>query len=114
MDITAEDVDRAWFPPAPWGTRGYNRMQVDAFLSRVAATLEGRDTVTAADVHKVAFTLCPFARRTVGYDPAAVDSFLRLVEAALAARESAAMSTPYLAPALDHSHARVPLWRKLV
>ncbi|EIF00470.1 DivIVA domain-containing protein [Saccharomonospora glauca] len=114
MNITAEDVDKAWFPPAPWGTRGYNRMQVDAFLSRVAATLEGHDNVTAEDVHKVAFTLCPLTRRMVGYDPAAVDSFLRLVEATLAARESAAMSTPYLATAIDHSHARVPLWRKLV
>ncbi|EHK88906.1 DivIVA domain-containing protein [Saccharomonospora azurea] len=114
MKITADDVDRAWFPPAPFGTRGYNRMQVDAFLDRVAATLEGRDTVTAADVHKVAFTLCPPARRTIGYDPAAVDAFLRLVESALGARESATMAKPYLAPALDHSNARPPLWRKLV
>ncbi|MEY7973020.1 DivIVA domain-containing protein [Saccharomonospora xinjiangensis] len=114
MEITADDVDRAWFPPAPWGTRGYNRMQVDAFLSRVAATLEGRDAVTAADVHKVAFTLCPMGRRTVGYDPAAVDSFLRLVETSLAARESATLSRAYVATALDHSHARAPLWRKLV
>ncbi|WP_197318683.1 DivIVA domain-containing protein [Saccharomonospora sp. NB11] len=114
MEITADDVDRAWFPPAPWGTRGYNRMQVDAFLDRVAATLEGRDSVTAADVHKVAFTLCPPARRTSGYDPAAVDTFLRLVESTLGARESTRTAKPYLAPALDHSNARAPLWRKLV
>ncbi|WP_298175791.1 DivIVA domain-containing protein [Saccharomonospora sp.] len=113
MDITAEDVDKAWFPPAPFGTRGYNQLQVDLFLNRVAATLEGRDTVTAADVRKVAFTLCPLGRRN-GYDPAAVDSFLRLVERALVSRESAVMSTPYVATAFDHSHARTPLWRKLV
>lgn len=113
MDITAEDVDKAWFPLAPFGTRGYNQLQVDAFLNRVAATLEGRSTVTAADVRKIAFTLCPIGRRT-GYDPAAVDAFLRLVENALAARESATLATPYLATALDHSHARTPLWRRLV
>ena len=113
MKLTAEDVDKAWFPPAPFGTRGYNQMQVDIFLSRVAATLEGHGTVTAADVRKVAFTLCPLGRRN-GYDPAAVDAFLRYVESALAARESAAMSTPYVATAFDHSHARTPLWCKLV
>lgn len=113
MNITADDVDRAWFPPAPFGTRGYNQMQVDAFLNRVAATLDGQDTVTATDVHRVAFTLSPMGRRG-GYDPAAVDSFLRVVETTLAAREAGTMSTPYLATALDHRHARASLWRRLV
>ncbi|OQO92528.1 DivIVA domain-containing protein [Saccharomonospora piscinae] len=113
MEITADDVDRAWFPQAPFGTRGYNQLQVDAFLSRVAATLDDRDSVTAADVRRIAFTLCPLGRRG-GYDPAAVDTFLRLVESTLAERESSTRTKPYLATALDHSHARVPLWRRLV
>ncbi|WP_019814296.1 DivIVA domain-containing protein [Saccharomonospora saliphila] len=110
MKLTASDVDRAWFPQAPFGTRGYNRMQVDAFLSRVAATLEGRDTVTAADVHHVAFTLSPMGRRD-GYDPTAVDAFLRIVERALATREPG--TAVYVAPALEHTHVRRPRWRRL-
>lgn len=105
MRLTAADVDNAWLPPAPLGTRGYNTMQVNAFLRRIAATLDGRDHVTAADVEAVAFTLHPMGRRG-GYDPGAVDAFLRLVERALAAREHGDHRHPAPLPERDDGRER--------
>ncbi|MEU6645688.1 DivIVA domain-containing protein [Saccharomonospora sp. NPDC046836] len=111
MAVTPEDVHDIRFPDAPFGTRGYNEAQVDAFLDRIAATLDGEDDVSAAEVHNVAFNLTPLGKRG-GYDQAAVDTFLRAVESTLAAKAGAVLSGPYVAPALEHSHARKPLWRR--
>ncbi|GAB3487108.1 DivIVA domain-containing protein [Amycolatopsis cihanbeyliensis] len=118
MAVTAEDVHNVRFPRAALGTRGYNEVQVDRFLDRVAATLEGEDNISAAVVHEVSFSRTPLGRR--GYDEAAVDAFLRLVESTLVAQQvgvpagGAGPSGPYVAPALEHSHARKPLWRRVV
>ncbi|PXY17707.1 cell division protein DivIVA [Prauserella sp. PE36] len=112
MTVTSDDVRDIRFPEAPFGTRGYNEVQVDAFLDRIAATLDGEDDVSAAEVHDVAFRLTPLAKRG-GYDQTAVDTFLRAVETTLAARSGAAApSGPYVAPALEHTHVRKPLWRR--
>ncbi|PXY21280.1 DivIVA domain-containing protein [Prauserella muralis] len=113
MSVTSEDVHNIRFPLAPFGTRGYNEVQVDDFLDRVAATLDGEDDITAAEVHQVTFALAPLGKRA-GYDQASVDAFLRTVEATLAARaRTVAPAGPYIAPALEHSHARRPLWRRV-
>ncbi|MFC4002756.1 DivIVA domain-containing protein [Prauserella oleivorans] len=113
MAVTSEDVRNIRFPEAPFGTRGYNESEVDAFLDRIASTLDGEDDVTAEDVHDVSFGRTPIGRRC-GYDQASVDAFLRTVESTLAARTAATSSTPYLAPALEHTHTRRPLWRRRV
>ncbi len=110
MRLTAADVDDMWLPSAPWGTRGYNRMQVNAFLRRIAATLDGQDHVTAADVGAVAFTLHPMGRRG-GYDPGAVDAFLRVVERALAIRERNGHRRDAPRPERDGAHDRP--WRRV-
>ncbi|ASR38054.1 cell division protein DivIVA [Prauserella marina] len=114
MSITSEDVRGIRFPEAPFGTRGYSEMQVDAFLDRVAATLDGEDNVTPTEVHNVVFNLSPLGRRG-GYDQAEVDTFLRAVETTLAARTGTTPTGPYIAPALEHTHARRfpwPPWRR--
>lgn len=109
MPVTAQDVQEIRLPQASLGTKGYHEVEVDAFLYRVAQTLDGEDRITADDVHRVAFGKPPFGKR--GYDRAAVDAFLRLVETTLAGRIPAARA--YVAPALEDSHARKPIWQRL-
>ncbi|OZM73526.1 cell division protein DivIVA [Amycolatopsis antarctica] len=109
MAVTAEDVLEIRFTPASLGAKGYHEIEVDAFLHRVAQTLEGEDRLTADDVHRVAFGRAPLGKR--GYDRAAVDAFLRQVESTLAARADFARA--YIAPALEDSHGRKSIWRRL-
>ncbi|SFP40444.1 DivIVA domain-containing protein [Amycolatopsis arida] len=113
MAVTVEDVRNIRFERAAIGTRGYHPAEVDAFLDRVVDTLAGEDHLTAADVHSVAFARAPLGKR--GYDQAAVDAFLQLVESTLTGLggPTAANGTAYVAPALEHSHVRKPLWRRV-
>src|SRR4030081_493811 len=104
MAVTSTEARTMRFDRAPIGTRGYYEPEVDAFLDRVAATLDGEDDVNADEVHHVAFSKAPLSKR--GYDDAAVDAFLRLVETTLAGY--AVSAGGYLAPALEHTHARKP------
>lgn len=106
MSVTAADARDVRFNQAGVLARGYAPDEVDAFLDRIANTLDGDDSVTSADVHAVAFARArPGAR---GYDEAEVDAFLRLVENTLAERthDTAHSSAPYVAPALEHTHTR--------
>jgi len=109
MAVSSIEARTIQFDRAPIGTRGYHEPEVDAFVDRVAATLEGEDTVTAEEVHDVAFSKAPLSKR--GYDHSAVDAFLRLVEGTLAS--SSTYPGGYIAPALEHTHARKPLWRRV-
>jgi DivIVA domain-containing protein len=108
MAVTSIEARTMRFDRAPIGTRGYHEPEVDAFMNRVAATLDGEDDVTADDVHQVAFSKAPLSKR--GYDHSAVDAFLLLVETTLASYSVAAGG--HVAPALEHTHARKPLWRR--
>ncbi|MCU1681012.1 MAG: hypothetical protein JWQ81_1751 [Amycolatopsis sp.] len=107
MAVSSVEVRTIQFDRAPIGTRGYYEPDVDAFLTRVADTLDGQDDVTAEEVHDVAFGKAPLSKR--GYDHSAVDAFLRLIEMTLASHYRTGI---YLAPALEHTHARKPLWRR--
>lgn len=107
MAVSSVEVRTIQFDRAPIGTRGYYEPDVDAFLTRVADTLDGQDDVTAEEVHDVAFGKAPLSKR--GYDHSAVDAFLRLVETTLADHYPTGV---HLAPALEHTHARKPLWRR--
>lgn len=80
--LTAYEVRETIFGKPPWGKRGYNEDDVDEFLARVVARLEGRGGLTAADVHDAAFSKPPIGKR--GYDEDEVDAFLETVEATIA------------------------------
>ncbi|MGK4592693.1 DivIVA domain-containing protein [Amycolatopsis sp. w19] len=108
MPVTAFEARTRQFDRAPIGARGYHEPAVDAFLERVAATLDGDDDLSVSDVHNVAFAKAPLSKR--GYDPAAVDAFLRDVEGTLAGLSQS--SGYYIVPALEHTHNRKPLWRR--
>ncbi|EID55097.1 DivIVA domain-containing protein [Saccharomonospora xinjiangensis] len=82
MSFTAREISDIQFDNAPFGRRGYAKAEVDAFVSRIALTLAGKDTVTAAEVHHVRFGRPLLGRR--GYDEEQVDEFLDLVERQLA------------------------------
>ncbi|WP_158889298.1 DivIVA domain-containing protein [Amycolatopsis anabasis] len=112
MTLTADDVYDVQFALAAIGTRGYSVADVDTFLIRVAATLRGEDTVTPEEVHSVSFGRPALGKR--GYDQAEVDVFLQLVESTLAGRAETATERFHIAPALEHSHTRKPLWRRKV
>ncbi|WP_305082696.1 MULTISPECIES: DivIVA domain-containing protein [unclassified Nocardia] len=81
--LTADDVHRMRFSPAPVGHRGYHRDEVDAFLDLVAATLthDGPGSLTIADVKSVRFTEARLGTR--GYHREEVDAFLDLVVTAI-------------------------------
>ncbi len=82
MSFTAEDIREIHFDNAPLGRRGYAKAEVDAFVTRIAETLEGEDDLTAAEVHHVQFGRPLLGRR--GYDEQQVDEFLDDVEEQLA------------------------------
>jgi DivIVA domain-containing protein len=82
--LTPIDVRDVIFDKAPFGKRGYDEDQVDAFLDRVEATLAGNDRLTAADVRQVVFQDSPLMKR--GYNEDQVDNFLDAVVATFEAR----------------------------
>lgn len=84
MSLTAEDVYNMEFANAAIGRRGYAKDEVDAFVRRIAKTLEDADDLTAAEVHHVMFNKPLLGKR--GYDEREVDEFLELAEDTLAAR----------------------------
>ena len=81
-DLRAYEVQEITFGRPPIGKRGYNESEVDAFVERVAARLEGRGNLTVDDVHRVAFSKPALFKR--GYDEDEVDAFLVDVEATIA------------------------------
>lgn len=108
MAVTVDEIQQIRFPQAPRGSRGYHSVEVDAFLTRVVDALSDGGTLPPEQVHRASFGRAPLGRR--GYDRAAVDSFLRRVESTLAARVASART--YIAPALEDTHDRQPLWRR--
>jgi DivIVA domain-containing protein len=56
---------------------GYDMAEVDAFVDRIFAALDGRAVLTPAEIRGVAFTS---VRIREGYDVAEVDAFLELAE----------------------------------
>jgi len=79
--LTAADIDNVAFSRPPWGKRGYDEHEVDAFLDRIRAKLlnPGDSSLTAADIHSVGFSTPPWGKR--GYNEDQVDAFLDHVEA---------------------------------
>jgi DivIVA domain-containing protein len=112
MAITAENVRQTRFERAPLGNRGYHEPDVDAFMKRIASTLDGEDKLTAQQVHEVTFALSPLGSKR-GYDRALVDAFLRLVASTLANHSRTGGDRVYVAPALEATHVRQPIWRRI-
>jgi DivIVA domain-containing protein len=80
--LTAQDVRYATFGKPPWGKRGYNKDEVDAFLQLAASRLDGYGNLSATDVHGVSISKPPIGKR--GYDEDEVDEFLEVLEATIA------------------------------
>ncbi|MCU1681013.1 MAG: cell division protein DivIVA [Amycolatopsis sp.] len=82
-EVTSADVNKAAFTRGSAGSRDYDEQPVDEFLDRLAATLDGNDDVTAAEVRAADF---PRAAGKRGYAPDQVHAFLDKVAATLEAR----------------------------
>jgi DivIVA domain-containing protein len=80
--LTAQDVRYAAFGKPPWGKRGYNNDEVDAFLQLAASRLDGCGNLSVDDVHAVSFSKPPIGQR--GYNEDEVDEFLERLEATIA------------------------------
>jgi DivIVA domain-containing protein len=83
--LTPADVRSVVFDKAPLGKRGYDEKQVDDFLDRIEAALNGNDHLSADEVRKVVFSDAPLIKR--GYHEEQVDDFLDAVVGTLAERE---------------------------
>jgi DivIVA domain-containing protein len=79
MRLTAADVKNVAFRRPPLGLRGYSEEEVDLFLRRVGAALDGAPgaQLTVDEVRNVAFRRGPMGRG--GYHEDEVDAFLDLV-----------------------------------
>ena len=86
--LTSQDVRYATFGKPPWGHRGYNRDEVDAFLQLAASRLDGYGNLSVADVHAVSFSKPPIGKR--GYHEDEVDEFLERLEATIASLDDRA------------------------
>ncbi len=73
--MTPEDVRNIRFAEAPFGYRGYDIAEVDAFRERLAQAFSGRGALTAAQIREHAFSVTTFGR---GYHRDDVDEFLDL------------------------------------
>jgi DivIVA domain-containing protein len=80
--LTAQDVRYATFDKPPWGKRGYNNDEVDAFLQLAASRLDGDGNLSVDDVRAVSFSKPPIGKR--GYNEDEVDDFLEQLEATIA------------------------------
>ena len=83
--LTGADVRALTFRKAGFGHRSYVMDEVDAFLERVAAALDGvGEQLCAADVAGVRFAVG--RGRHKGYDESQVDAALDRIEAAVRRR----------------------------
>jgi DivIVA domain-containing protein len=80
--LTSQDVRYATFGKPPWGKRGYNNDEVDAFLQLAASRLDGYGNLSVDDVHAVSFSKPSIGKR--GYNEDEVDEFLERLEATIA------------------------------
>ncbi|RDI67520.1 DivIVA domain-containing protein [Nocardia pseudobrasiliensis] len=75
--MTPDEVRRRRFGRAPFGHRGYDAAEVDAFCERIAQAFLGRAILTAAQLRGHEFTTAALGHR--GYDRDEVDEFLDTV-----------------------------------
>jgi DivIVA domain-containing protein len=92
--LTPDQVHNVAFAKPPVGKRGYNEDEVDAFLDRVEAALQGptERTLTPEQVRNVAFSKPPIGKR--GYNEDEVDAFLHLVEEQMKSQQGASPLPP--------------------
>jgi len=77
--LTAEQIRSAKFRAPGWGMRGYDAGEVQAFLNKIADSLEHQGPeVSAQDVHDVVFHKS--RPRRAGFRELEVDVFLERIE----------------------------------
>ncbi|MCG8920535.1 DivIVA domain-containing protein [Actinokineospora sp. PR83] len=84
--LTDHDIRTARFPPTPFGRRGYDATEVDAFLLKAEEAFRGTVDLTAQDVRDTKFG--PSPRLGPGYREADVDAFLEAIATELARRKA--------------------------
>lgn len=94
--LSPVDVRNVVFDKAPLGKRGYDENEVDAFLDRIEAALNGSDPLTAEEVRAVVFQDAPLIKR--GYHEDQVDDFLDMVVATLEQRDRVLHADPPTRP----------------
>jgi DivIVA domain-containing protein len=102
--MTPDEMRRVRFGRAPFGHRGYDTAEVDAFLSRVAAAFGGRGALTTADIRGAEFRTAPLGHR--GYHREDVDDFLDHACVALEFVRRGVPSRPAAATALTPDDVR--------
>ncbi len=109
--LTADEVLDARFQATKF-REGYDQVEVDAFLDRVAVVLRAREagsapavTLTAAEVAAARFQATKFRE---GYDQDEVDDFLDRVQATLASPAGSAGPAPTMPPAPAPSRGAAP------
>ncbi|HEU5269668.1 MAG TPA: DivIVA domain-containing protein [Jatrophihabitans sp.] len=90
--LTGDEVRRALFAKPPMGKRGYDSRDVDEFMARVAATLDGHGSLTADEVDKVVFRMAGLRDR--GYRQDEVDAMLDVVASILRRRAGGGADSP--------------------
>ena len=108
--VGAADVRSVQFGKPPFGRRGYDEIEVDDFLRKLAdflASTPGATLVTPDEVHEVAFRKPRIGSR--GYDEDEVDAFLDLVEGELRWRASPDGQREQAAQVVGASGARAVL-----
>ena len=112
--LTGDEVRQAVFTKPPLGKRGYDPHQVDAFMQRVAAALDGSDPLSADEVHNVIFRKPGIGDR--GYSEEQVDALLDVVALILRKRADSpdpAASTAVRPEPISGYHVRQTDLKKL-
>jgi len=110
--LTGDDVRQVVFAKPPLGKRGYDPHQVDAFMQRVAAALDGSDPLTADEVHNVIFGKPGIGDR--GYSEEEVDALLDIVASTLRQRtDSVANPTAARSEPISGYHVRQTVLKRL-
>jgi DivIVA domain-containing protein len=90
--LTGAEVRGAVFATPPLGKRGYASREVDEFMAKVAATLDGHGSLTADDVANAVFP--PQRWPKPGYREDEVDAMLDIVASTLRRRPDGGGNPP--------------------
>jgi DivIVA domain-containing protein len=116
--LTGAEVRGAVFAQPPMGKHGYDSREVDEFMERIAATLDGFGSLTADEVHNVIFKTASGWRER-GYDQEEVDAMLDIAASILRRRAEGGGSPPATdVPTVRHEpisgyHVRQTVLKKL-
>ncbi|HST47709.1 DivIVA domain-containing protein [Jatrophihabitans sp.] len=92
--LTGNEVRGAVFAKPPLGSHGYDSHEVDEFMDKIAATLDGFGSVTADEVADRRFSLASSRWGNRGYRQDEVDAMLAVVASILRGRAAGGETPP--------------------